>query len=124
LDDGVGINYRLDREILLAQKQMQATRKTYAEVMPISALLFENLQSYPYAVSGKNVAQGSQFLAMWDLCGYSRWFAGEKASNKSGVVKWRFSLFCSLYLPNIQGHKYYIIILGLYIYSPLVMAVH
>jgi len=38
-----------------------------------------------------NVAQGSMFLARKDLCGYSRGFAGDGASNKSGVEKkWKF----------------------------------
>ena len=49
--------------------------------------MFKNLQSYPHTVSDKNVAQGTLFLAVQDLCRYSRGFAGEGASNESGVVE-------------------------------------
>jgi len=31
---------------------------------PVWTKLFENLQSYPYTVTDKNVAQGTQFLAV------------------------------------------------------------
>jgi len=43
-------------------------------------------------LSDRNVAQGSQFLAILGLCEYSRGFAGEGASNESEVFeKWQFS---------------------------------
>jgi len=34
-----------------------------------------------------DVAYGTQFLAVYGLCRYSRGFAGERASSESGVVK-------------------------------------
>ena len=34
----------------------------------------------------QNVGQRSQFLLKYGLCGYSRGFAGEGASNEGGVV--------------------------------------
>ena len=48
---------------------------------------FGNLQSYAYSFSGENVAQGTQFLAVYGLCRYSRGFAGDGASNESVVVE-------------------------------------
>jgi len=47
------------------------------------------------------------------LCGYSQGFAGEGASNESGVVvNGDFRFFRPLYLPNlyIQGHNHYIML--------------
>ena len=49
--------------------------------------LFGNLQSYAYTFSGKIVAQGTHFLAVYGSCRYSPGFPGEWASNESVVVE-------------------------------------
>jgi len=46
----------------------------------------EIAELYAYTFSGKNVAQGTQFLAVEGFCRYSRGFAGDGASNESVVV--------------------------------------
>jgi len=55
--------------------------------------LFENLQSYPYNVCDKNVAQERNF---WQYKVYTRGFSGEGASNESVVIEnGDFSTGCS-----------------------------
>jgi len=51
----------------------------------------------------QNVAQGSQFLGEYNLCGFLQEFAGLGGSNESGVVENdNFRLFYPLYLPNLH----------------------
>jgi len=68
----------------------------------VRLLVHENITAHMYfhfGVRHKNVnennphcqrrkcSQGSEFLERYGLCGYSLRFAGERASNESGVVE-------------------------------------
>ena len=67
--------------------------------------LFENLQSYSYTVSDKNVAHRERSLWQYKVYAFAEvpWGGGIIASNESVVVEnGDFRFFRSLYLPNLH----------------------